>query len=184
MTAVYRDYTIKIQDEPNYAFDSVDNPISYESVYFDESDYQPTSKHGISISRDGQHLASALICGIGGATGVSDTSFIVKDDNLLICCCNLVYSFALPTLRLDWKKQFDLATCFALDPFQDDLIVHGELQISRIDTNGEVKWVFSGKDIFVTDDGMDSVNILGNRIKATDWQGTTYVLNEVGQIVN
>ncbi|WP_350095671.1 hypothetical protein [Imperialibacter sp.] len=58
------------------------------------------------------------------------------------------------------------------------------MEISRIDLNGNVKWSFSGKDIFVSGDGTDAVNVRGGKIEVTDWQGTSYVLNEAGQILN
>ncbi len=183
MTTNYHDYTVEIIDEPNFGLNSNDNTSTYDKIYYDETGYQPTSMHGIKVSKDGVHLSSAIICEVGGATGIYDNSFIIIDDALLICCCDTVYSFKLPNLTLNWKKEFDLATCFSIYSFKSDFIIHGELQISRVDKNGIKKWEFGARDIFVTSDGKESFGLKEDKIYLRDWQGYEYVINENGQEV-
>ena len=184
MRTSFKEYTVDIVDEPNFNVGSTDNSFKYDNVYFDDTEFQPTSKHGIKISIGGQIISSAIICGTGGATGIHDNSFLIKNDNLLICCCDTVYSFNLPILTLNWKKELDQATCFAIYQFKDDFIIHGELEIKRIDKNGQVKWNFSTKDIFVTPDGSESIKLTDDKIELTDWDGDKYILNEHGQQTN
>jgi hypothetical protein len=184
MRVTFSEYQIDILDEPAISLDSTDSLFTYDKIYFDRTAHSPTSKYGIRVSKDGQYISSALICETGGSTGVYDNSFIIAGKVLLICCCNSVYSFKLPELRLSWKKKFDSATCFAIYPFKDDFIIHGELAISRIDPDGNVKWNFFGKDIFVTQDGTNAIILTEDRIEVTDWTDNKYILNDNGQPIS
>ncbi len=183
MTTPFKEFTIELIDDPTFRAGSANNAFTYDTVYYDDTEFQPTSKYGIKVSRGGHYIASAIICETGGATGIHDKSFILTGNNLLICCCDTVYSFKLPGLALNWKKQFDPATCFSIYPLHDDFLIHGELQIKRVDINGNVKWNFSAKDIFVTQDGSEAVRLFGERIEITDWNGDTYVLNNDGKLI-
>ncbi len=182
MTTRFKEFTVDIIDDPTFKPGSADNSFKYDTVYYDNTEFQPTSKHGIKITKDGQNITSAIICETGGATGIHDNSFVLTDNNFLICCCDTVYSFKLPGLTLNWKKELDPATCFSIYPFKDDFIVHGELEIKRIDMDGYIKWNFSAKDIFVTQDGSEAMKLFGDKIEVTDWDGDTYILNEEGQL--
>jgi hypothetical protein len=183
MTRRFKEYTVEIVDNPGLSPGSADNNlIGYYRVYSDDTEYQPTSKHGIRITKEGQSVSSAIICGTGGATGMLDNSFLITAGDVLICCSDTVFSFKLPELTLNWRRQLDAATCFAIYPFEDDFIVHGELEIKRIDGEGNVKWNFSAKDIFVTQDGKEAVKLIRDTIEVTDWDGHKYILNGEGQV--
>jgi len=182
MTTRFKEYTIDIVDDPCYSLGSADNSFIYDKVYSHDTEYRPTSKHGINITRGGQSITSAIICESGGATAIHDNSFIIAGDVLLVCCCNTVYSFKIPELNLNWRKEFDPATCFAIYPFKEDIIIHGELEIKRVDLDGNIKWDFSAKNIFVTQDGREAVKFNGDKIEVIDWDGDKYVLDENGQL--
>ncbi len=185
MRVSFKNYTVDIIDDSNYTLNSADNDVSYDVEYFDgptnTDRVHPTSKHGIRITRDGDKLASAIICETGGQSTIHDNSFAFTNDSVLICCSDKIYSLSLPRLQLNWKKRFDPATCFAIYPFKDDYIIHGELQISRIDKDGNEKWTFGARDIFVTPNGEDALEIQTDKIKLRDWDGYEYLLNEDGQ---
>lgn len=181
MMTSFKEYTVEIVDDAGYSLGSTDNSYTYNRVYSENSEY-PKSKHGIRITKDSQTVASAIICESGGATGVHDNSFVITGDVLYICCSNAVYSFKLPALTLTWKKKLDAATCFAIYPFKDDFIIHGELEVKRIDKEGKIKWEFSANDIFVTQDGGEAVKFVGDKIELTDWNGDRYLLNEDGRL--
>jgi hypothetical protein len=185
MKVSFKNYTVDVVDDSNYTLNSADNIVSYDVEYFDgrtnTDRVYPTSKHGIRITQDGDKLASAVICETGGLTTIHDNSFVFTNDSILICCSNKIYSLSIPRLQLNWKKRFDLATCFAIYPFKGDYIIHGELQITRIDKGGNEKWTFRARDIFVTPDGKDSIELLTDKIKLRDWEGYEYLLNEDGQ---
>jgi hypothetical protein len=185
MRVRYKDYSIDIINESNYTLNSADNLVSYDIEYFDgmtnTDRVYPTSKHGIRVTKEGDELASAIICEIGTATAVHDNSVIIAGDSILICCSDKAYSLSIPDLQLNWKKRFDPATCFAIHPFMGDFVIHGELQITRIDKDGNEKWNFTARDIWVTPDGKESIELKDNKIKLKDWQGYEYELDPDGR---
>lgn len=73
-----------------------------------------------------------------------------------------------------WKIQGDSATCIGIYKVSDGYIVHGELEISKIDSRGNIIWKRSGRDIFTTLEGIDNFRIENNAIYVTDWQNNTY----------
>ena len=179
----YKDFIVEIIDDLNYTLKSRDNASNYDKVYSDAGGFQPTSKHGIRLHRNGSEYASAIICEAGSATGIHKDSFVIHEDHLLICCSDKVYSLQLPDLTLNWSNRFDMATCFAIHRFRNDFIVHGEVEVKRIDVNGNIKWNFSAKDIFVVPDGADALKIDADKIELTDWAGNKYLLDEKGRVI-
>ena len=73
-----------------------------------------------------------------------------------------------------WKTKGDEATCFEIFKYQDSYIVHGEMEITRLDRNGNIQWQQSGADIFTTLDGQDNFKLTDDYIIATDWQNRIY----------
>lgn len=180
----YKDLTIEVLDEPTYKFGSADNNFNYSTTYFgDNAEQYPTSKHGIKIYRDDQIIDSCIIIGSGGATGVHQNSNLVDNDQLLICCCDTVFSLTLPELKLKWQTQADQATCFQIFKQQDDFIVHGELQVTKLDKDGNRKWEFGGADIFVSIDNEEEFNIESDGILLTDFAKTKYKIDFDGKLL-
>jgi hypothetical protein len=186
MTVHYKEYIIEVIDDMEYSLRSTDNLTHYDKEYFNssmnEDRFYPTSKHGIRIKQDDKELASAIICEVGGATGIHKNSFLFTGNNMLICCCDKVYSLTLPDLEINWKKRLDWATCFEIVCFDDEFLVHGELSITRIDKDGNEKWRFGARDIFVTQDGSEAMIIHTDKIELRDWEGYTYILDKNGLI--
>lgn len=187
MTVKYRDYSINIVDDQSYSPNSADNLSHYEKVYFagsiNEDRFYPTTKYGIRIYQENRELSSAIICEIGAGTIIHDRSFIISESSLYICCCDKVYSIKLPDLSLNWSKRLDPSRCFGIYSFDNNLVIHGELMISCIDQNGNVKWEFGSRDIFVTQDGTEPIIIQGDKILLKDWEGYKYTLNKNGVAV-
>lgn len=84
---------------------------------------------------------------------------------------------------MKWKTQADEATCFQIYKYQDDYLIHGELQISRLDCNGNIKWEFSGADIFVSIDNEEEFLIKNDGILLTDFTGKKYKINFDGKVL-
>lgn len=59
-------------------------------------------------------------------------------------------------------------------------MIHGELAITKISLSGVIEWQFYGRDIFVTPDGLDNFNILGNKITVQDWDRYIYNIDFSG----
>lgn len=181
----HKDLTIEITNEPHYSINSADNTVCYEKEYCNEilvrERGRPVSKHGIRVWQSTTELSSAILCEDGGATGIHENAFLISDDNLLICCCNKVYSLHLPLLEINWVKKCDPATCFGIHQMDDCFIVHGELCITQIDRDGNEKWTFYARDIFVTQDGTEAFRMYADGIVLKDWEGYTYMLDKSGK---
>ena len=180
----YKDLIIEVLDEPTYKFGSTDNNFNYSKHYFgDEATEYPTSKHGIKIYQDDQIIDNSIIIGSGGSTGIHQNSSLLDNDQLLICCCDAIFCLTLPDLELKWKTQADHATCFQIFKLQDDYIVHGELQVAKLDKNGIIKWVFGGADIFVSIDNEEEFKIESDGILLTDFSKTKYKIDFDGKLI-
>ncbi len=180
----YKDLTIEVLDEPTYKFGSSDNNFNYSKHYFGNGATEyPTSKHGIKIYQDDQIIDSCIIIGSGGATDIHQNSSLLDKDQLIICCCDTIFCLRLPDLELKWKAQADQATCFQIFKQQDDYIVHGELQVAKLDKDGKIKWEFGGADIFVSIDNAEEFKIESDGILLTDFAKTKYKIDFDGKLI-
>lgn len=167
-------YRIEIFKDENINVSSTDNVNQYDLDYIDKSDYQPSTVIGIKLYINEKQLNSAVIGATGGGTGIGENSTIIEYDRILICCSDSIFCLSIPNLALLWRRQADEATCFEIFKYQDSYIVHGELNISRLNKNGEILWQQSGADIFTTLDGKDDFKLTENFILATDWEYRKY----------
>lgn len=161
----------------------------YNHLYQTESDNQYEGCYlGIKIY-DGSHhedllLESAFIRQTIGSA-VHQTSFIIEPDRLLTVFGDSVFCLAIPDLSLNWQIQADQAACFEILPFHKDYIVHGELEISRLSTNGEIIWQQSGADIFVgANSTREDFQLTDTYILATDWDGRKYKFDFDGKLID
>lgn len=178
------EYQIKIYNESTYTVGSIDNVNSYDKIYFgDNAREYPTSKHGVSIIQNGEIVNKCLIVGSGGSTTIHENSSVRYKNQLLICCCNSVFCISLPNLELEWVKVFDSATCFQIFELNDSFIIHGETQVSKIDSNGNLKWKFGGEDIFVSIDNEVEFKILEDGIILCDFANTFYKIDFDGKLI-
>lgn len=176
-------YLIEIQKDEMYTIDSSDNLFDYSNIYFTSSDFILPSKVGIKVFENEKLISSAIIGSIGGGTGIHDKSQIIENDKLIMCCSDSVFCLSIPDLNLIWKTQADQATCFEIFKHQDSYIVHGELEISRLDLDGNILWQKSGADIFATEKGIDDFEITATYIRATDWENCVYKFDFDGNLI-
>jgi len=176
-------YRIDIFDDRNSAEVSVEKNNQYDLVYFEKSDYILPTVFGVKVFEEEKLLKSAIIGSIGGGTGIHEKSVIIENDRILICCSDSIFCLSIPELNLIWQTEADWASCFGIYKYDDSYIIHGELQISRINQNGEIVWQQSGGDIFTTLDGNDNFEITDKFILATDWENRKYKFDFNGNVV-
>jgi hypothetical protein len=177
-------YIIELEVDETYTRNSTDNVNDYSKVYFDESKYKFPTKIGLRLFENGNLYQSAIIGSIGGRTGIHENSQIIEEDRLLVCCSDSIFCISIPELELIWKTQADQATCFEIFKYRDSYIVHGELEISRLDYNGKILWQQSGADIFTTEEGIDDFEITELYIRVTDWENRTYKFDFDGKTID
>ena len=124
--------------------------------------------------KDDELLKSAIIGSSGAGIGVNDSSVIVDNDKILICCGASVFCLLISDLSLLWQTKADDVACFEIFKYRDTYIVHGELNISRLDKNGKIIWHQSGHDIFTSPDGEFSFQLTDDFIITKDWGGKIY----------
>ena len=84
-------------------------------------------------------------------------------------------------MKLNWVKKLDMATCFKIFRIENDFVVHGELEITRIDSFGNIIWQFSGADIFVSLDDEISFQLNNDNIILKDITGNGYIIDFDGR---
>lgn len=184
MTISQGQYQIDISSDPAFSEKSADFLTKYDFVYFDKSEYDFPCVYGIKIFHNDILLNSAAIGSIGGGTTAHKTSIIVEDDKILICCSDSIFCLSIPDLGLIWKTQADSATCFEIFKVHDNYIIHGEMEITKLDMDGKIVWQNGGADIFTTLDGKDNFEITDKFILATDWENRKYKFDFDGNIIN
>ena len=142
-------YQIEIIDETNLDDNQKALTCYQERQPYDRKVGEYDQLIGIRIYENEEPIGKVLL--VADTYNVlSEKGILLDNDRLLIACGNEVFCILLPTLELLWHTQVDMATCFQIVAYQDDYITHGEVEISRLNKQGEILWQFSGKDIFVS----------------------------------
>jgi hypothetical protein len=175
-------WELRLFNDEMFETNSNDDIHSYEHVYGAEnSRYRGTTRHGVNTCEDGVPISSALLLGTEGVTGVHERSLHVENCTAYICVSSAVFALSIPRLALEWELKVDDATNFGVYALDEDLIIHGELSISRISRAGQLTWQEYGSDIFVTAEGKDDFYIREGLIHAKSWDGRKYVFDLDGK---
>lgn len=140
---------VVIVDERTYAFGSADNVRQYAQEVRLQPVYDSTSAHGVFLRGEPMVVFGAP----GGCSAVHEHSALVRNAKLYLAVGNSMVCFALDQRKLIWASVVDDATCFGVyfEPRRNALISHGELDVARVDDNGNILWRSSGADIFSED---------------------------------
>src|SRR5436190_4023782 len=97
----HNELTVEVFDDTAFN-QSVDSATSYDKVIQAEKDkpYSPNSKHGIKVYKDDEVIMTAIILASGGGTGVYEDTALIDQGNLIIRCCNKLFSLSLPDLNI------------------------------------------------------------------------------------
>lgn len=177
-------YHLEITSEISYDGGTAYSLDQYDAVYLNEDHYEPTSLHTIKLYQGGKLIKNVLIGAVGGGTGIHKSSQVIEQERMIICCGDTIFCLFLPELALLWKTKADWATCFEIFKYLDDYIVHGEVDISRIDKNGKIMWQQSGADIFTTVEGKDDFILTEDHILAIDWEYRKYKFDFDGNVLS
>ena len=181
VTLQHNDFTVELSEDAVFN-QTADSPTSYDKVIQADKDvqYSPTSQLAIKIFNLHNFISSGIILASGGGTGVHRDTALIDDDNLIIRCCNKLFSLGLPNLETNWVIEPDWATCFSIHRFQDTYISHGETSIARIDKSGKILWSYGGADIFVCLYEGNPFEMHDTYIALTDFTGNTYKIDYDG----
>lgn len=182
-TYLFKNFKIELHNDP-IDFNTAENENTCLKHYAqDNEDTVPVSKHGIRVYKEQAVINSCILIAWGGSTCVHKTSALLSNNQLLVCCGDTIFCLQVPSLKLNWRVKADMITCFQIYALENDFLVHGETEISRIDGAGKIKWRFSGSDIFVSHSGSDSFQLSDSSIQLTDFNGNHYQLDFDGKTV-
>lgn len=181
----HNELAVEVFDDTGFT-QSADSPTSYGKVIQAETDkqYAPISKHAIKVYKGDSVINTAIILASGGGTGVHEDTALIDQGNLIIRCCNKLFSLTLPDLNTNWVTEPDWATCFSVHKYQDTYITHGETSIARIDRTGKIIWSYGGADIFVCLYEGNPFKMHGDFIDLTDFNGGKYRINYNGETIH
>lgn len=182
----FEDYIIEIINDATYRIGSADNSFNYDLVFNDtEAITYNSSNHGIKVFKNEQLYRSAVVCAVSGATCIHKSSAVIYNNDVVICCANKVFSLSLPDLKLNWVSQADQATCFGIYKAENDLIIHGELEFSRLDEMGNIIWQRGLADVVIALDNSteNSFTVHENYIEITDIDTRTHQVDFNGEFI-
>jgi len=180
-------YAVGLINDTQYDPTISDNKSTYKKSYSNNHDerYRYSSRHGVYIFAGSEMENLASVCSSGGSTTIHPTCAVIDANQIILCCGDSVFNLTIPELDLSWTTKADPATCFEIFKHDDGYIVHGELEISRLNKDGSLIWQFSGSDIFGTHTGENDFILEGDTIHAIDWNGLKFNLDaRTGKHVN
>ncbi len=145
----------------------------------------------IDISYENEPIKSCILTGIDGAFILYPKSkgenkyqsILINNDNLILSLDFTLISIDLKTLGTNWKIRPDTAEIFEFYELENDILLRGELGIHRIDYDGNIKWTFTGRDIWINMDGKKEIEIENKAIRLFDWESNEYLVDFNGKVI-
>ncbi|MEA5016077.1 MAG: hypothetical protein VB099_16105 [Candidatus Limiplasma sp.] len=164
-------------------FDSHQNTLqetSFDAVFHENclaSEFY--SAFLISVPVQGLRI---LLCGSFYAG--HDDFALVDDERLIVLVDTEIFVVDIATGRLLLHKELkvDWQSLWSIYRFGGGYIIHGEIEIVKLNNCFDTEWTFCGGDIWVTlDPAQKAFEIRGDTLRLHDWNGRYYLLNTAGQ---
>ncbi len=165
----------------SYDPDSADNIVKPDNYIKLCDDY---SKELLLDIFDNFHaIEKTIVLKVSHHTPHYDFAFIIGDE-LFLFLNDLACVLDLNTADVVRKANIGtLGVLFAAYRYQDDFILYGEMEIMRIAQDLNVKWTFSGKDIFVRYQGEEpAFEMCEDRIRLYDFLDNFYEVDYDGNL--
>ncbi|MCK8143367.1 hypothetical protein MW871_16035 [Flavobacterium sp. I-SCBP12n] len=167
-------YKVEIFAEETFESGFTDNKNKYDFEYLETENNYISTYFCIKLFENEKLIKSIVIGSEGGKIRISENIKVIEENRIIICCGNKIFCLSLPELKLMWKTKADDICCFEVYKKSDFYIVHGEIEISKLDNNGKILWHKSGADIFTPLKGADIFELNEKYIIATDWENRIY----------
>ena len=164
-------FVLRLFDDPAFSPAAMEEIRAGGREYSFCEGHQVSSRYGVSCREANGSVRTCVLLAAGGASKVGSHSAVIAGDRCFVAVGDRLCSLALPSLRLDWSKQVDSATCFGVyySPDHDCLFSHGELEIVRVSLAGDIAWSAMGKDIF-----SEGFRLTPDFAEAVDFNGQVY----------
>ena len=174
-------YRIKITEDNTYTLDSTDNK-NYDYVMNPHNFKRNHTYKTLHISLSGiKNMNIALICDFNT---IEYDCAILEGDTLTILLNDYIAQIDLNTVRIIGGYPLDVfGTNLSIHRLSDGYLIHGEIEIIKLDNEFNTMWKFSGKDIFASVSGKNSFEIAKNSIKLYDFLDNYYELDFDGNTI-
>lgn len=130
-------------------------------------------------------MKTILILNTGDFTLFDSRNILQIKDCVYFCSGKYVCKWNITLRELQWRVELDQSVCFTLESIENDknIIVSGELILTKIDLDGHILWHYSGSDILVTVKGQVGAEILEDKIHVLDWNNILHILDFEGNLI-
>ncbi len=108
---------------------------------------------------------------------------VLNDEKLYTIKFNTLYEIDIITKQIRYIDLDDLSGAMGLYKTDDGLIVHGEMEIVKLDFELNEIWHFLGADIFASLLDKPAIQIYDDRIELLDFQNNHYVISHSGKLI-
>jgi hypothetical protein len=91
------------------------------------------------------------------------------------------FAFDLIEQNIKWQIHSENGEYFEFYNLEQDFLIRGELEIERINKNGERLWNYGGRDIWVNIEEGNEVKINEKEIELKDFEGSKYYIDFNGK---
>lgn len=162
------DETFTVESTDNMPYDLVLNPYQkrHDDLY---------KVFTIEIDRFYKIMRIALV----GDFYSYDTDCALLDGEILTVLQNdTVSQIRIIDGTLIFTKKFDCFGCnYGIYKVKQGYIVYGEIEILMLDFDFNIRWKFSGRDIFVSVTGKNAFELCENSIKLYDFEDNYYEID-------
>lgn len=128
----------------------------------------------IEIETDRSQLKILLYCSC-----ISDYEHcsILHNNYLTIAKFNTVYRIDVYTGKIEYTHFFGMGGAFQLYLLEDGYLIHGEMEVVKLDFSLNKLWDFWGEDIFVSLKDEEWCKVYSDRVELIDFLGNHYTVS-------
>lgn len=154
----------------------------YTHFHINEPSTTDINAYGIEIISNKTVLHQTLVGNVYCTTEIRPQGLLITDEQLYICCGNMLYCFSSHDLSLRWQKTINGSECIGIYLYENDLILQGDNCVCRMDTGGKVIWKrYAAEDFFTSIEHVHGFKIRKNYIQIKNWGEKTYYFRPNGR---
>lgn len=175
--------SIEIKIDTTYTVDSTDNrPYDITLNPFGKKHTDFSKTMCISVNLYYEEYTIALI---GNLYSYDTNCAILNNEILTVMQDNTIVQINIVNRTLVKALTFECMGCNSgIYELNDGYIIHGEIEIQKLDKEFNEVWSFWGKDIFENVSGKNSFEICDNSIKLYDFLGNYYEVDFDGNQIS
>lgn len=159
---------------------------SFYSNHSENIEINYSTKVKISLfNLDKKLIKSIKIFGIflDSNTYILLEEYLIMENSIFFSFDGVLLSLDKENFTLNWQKK-NFTNIISFELYENDLIVYDELEVARIDINGNDKWRFSGMDHFISYQGTENFIFCDEYIKMIDSNEVEYRISYDGEDIN